>query len=289
MYDLNTDLNVVRDTIRTLFEGTPLADLLQDPSALLSNHGKMLRARMIIHLGRANQIDPDQITRTGTAIELIHTASLLHDDVIDQGELRRNAPAFWTRHGTPGAILLGDLLMFYALKTLNPLTDRNLSQTLLAFAGEVAEAEVQQELLLRGSSSTWEDCLKTARHKTGPLFAFLGYAAGNDDDQPLRDALTECGYLLGTAYQLADDLLDAYGNDAMSGKSVNRDSLRGKKTAAVLFAEKKLNPADFLNTLLQESRDLLRPWPHILQAWNNYLTQSIEPLINQQLLLIPAH
>ncbi len=282
----DNDIQRVQQLIREQFEQSPFAPLLDDPSALLANQGKMLRSRMVIRLGRANSVGEPFILRTAAAIELIHTASLLHDDVIDNGHIRRNAPTYWNKHGTSGAILLGDLLVFYALRLLTPLNDARLAEALIRYAGEVGEAEALQEIVHRGEPQTWDDCVQTARHKTGPLFAFMGFVAGGDD-AILADRLSECGYLIGSAYQLSDDLLDAYGDASQSGKTLGRDHLRSKNTSAQFARAENRNPARYIDELCERSIRLLDEYPRLQVAWKTYLDDDILPAIRQHLRHVP--
>ena len=280
--NIHRETRRVEQLIREQFEQSPFAALLDDPSTLLTNQGKMLRSRMVIRLGLVNKIAEPVIFRTSAAIELIHTASLLHDDVIDNGHLRRNAPAYWDKHGASGAILLGDLLVFYALKLLTPLNEPRIAEALIRYLGEVGEAEVLQEIIHRGDPRTWEDCVQTARHKTGPLFAFMGFVAGGDDE-PLAALLAECGYLIGSAYQLADDLLDAYGEDTQSDKTLRRDHPRSKNTSAQFARTGDQHPTRYIDELCERSIHLLNDHPAIQAAWRTYLDEDIVPVIRQHL------
>ena len=283
---IENDIQRVRQLIRDLFEQSPFAPLLDDPSTLLTNQGRMLRARLGIRLGRANSVPEPVIHRTAAAIELIHAASLLHDDVIDNGHIRRNAPAYWEKNGTAGAILLGDLLVFYALKLLTPLRDPRLGEALIRYLGEVGEAEVLQEIIHRGEPQSWNDCIQTARRKTGPLFAFMGFMAGGPDEA-LSDLLAECGYLVGSAYQLADDLLDAYGDADTTDKSLGRDLLRGKHTTARFAEVEHIDPIQCIHELCGRASALLQDHPALQSAWHEYLDADILPVIRGHLRLVP--
>ena len=153
-------------------------------------------------------------------MEIIHGASLLHDDVIDGGLLRRGAPTFWKKHGTNGAILLGDLLVFKGLDLLIQVDRPDLLQELINMSADVCQSEVEQELLLRGSPGTWEECEQIARAKTGSLFAFAAVAAASDAPGQI-EALREAGLnnktIIGGApvtQEYADEIkADAYAAD----------------------------------------------------------------------------
>ena len=228
---LDAFLDDVRAEMADELSHTTLGKLISDFSSLLGT-GKMLRSRMAFRVGPASGIPRDQLVRACAAVEMVHAASLLHDDVIDGGMVRRGAPTFWIERGISGAILLGDLLLFKSLDiTGRTRADGRWTRMLVKCTGEVCEAESEQELVLRGADSTWENCVRIARRKTGALFAFIGYALAGDDPK-LQEVLLESGYAVGTAYQLADDVLDATGSEADSGKTLGTDQARSKTTAA---------------------------------------------------------
>jgi geranylgeranyl pyrophosphate synthase len=271
-------LDNIRSTIHRCFFQSSLAPLLDDPSTLLANPGKMLRSRLLAHLGKATGLSDTVLIPAAAAVELLHTASLLHDDIIDNATLRRNAPSFWSHNGTAGAVLLGDLLILYAMRLLVPLNNPRISNALIRFAGEVAEAEVEQEIIRRGQPQSADECIATARHKTGPFFAFMGFVAGGENG-PLCESLTEACYLAGTSYQLADDMLDAYGSKNASDKSLNRDSLRSKSTAAIAFRQAGLDASQVIGDMLHHAEELLNDFPLAQDAFAVYLRNDLKPAI----------
>ena len=275
------------DEVRKLMAGclaeTPLHSALSDCKNLFGT-GKMLRSRLILRVGPAAGTDYSSLLRASAAVELIHAASLLHDDVIDGGFLRRGAPSFWVDKGIPAAILLGDLLLFKALELVTPVEDGRLLPVIIRLTGEVCEAESEQELVTRGKMADWNDCVSIARRKTGALFAFAAYAAGGPD-VALSEALQEAGYLVGTAYQLADDILDANGTTESAGKTLGRDEARDKTTAARVTPPGNIDPAKTINDLLTAAQALLDPWPTIRTAWDIYLSHEMRPALSQCLKL----
>jgi hypothetical protein len=150
-------------------------------------------------------------------------------------------------------------------------------ETARFFSEKVAEmcrAEVEQELLLRGMRLTAEKCLAIARNKTGSLFAF---AAGicADDGRQLR-AFEEAGYAVGTAYQLADDLIDETGNESGAGKTLGTDRLRNKFTLA---HDSRQDPEElivrYVNELCVRAAGLLAPWPRAADALRSFIAEEM--------------
>jgi len=271
------------DEVRKLMAGclaeTPLHSALADCKNLFGT-GKMLRARLTLRVGPAAGADYSSLLRAAAAVELIHAASLLHDDVIDGGFLRRGAPSFWVEKGIPAAILLGDLLLFKALELVTPVENGRLLPVIIKLTGEVCEAESEQELVTRGKAAEWNDCVSIARRKTGGLFAFAAHAAGGCNHE-LCNALQEAGYLIGTAYQLADDILDARGDAEAAGKTLGQDVARDKNTAATVKPDGE--PIRYIQQLCEDARGHLAAWPMIQAAWDDYMSRDLRPALETSL------
>lgn len=271
------------DEVRKLMAGclaeTPLHSALADCKNLFGT-GKMLRSRLTLRVGPAAGVPYSTILRAAAAVELIHAASLLHDDVIDGGFLRRGAPTFWVDRGIPAAILLGDLLLFKALELVTPADNGRLLPVIIKLTGEVCEAESEQELVTRGKLADWDTCVNTARRKTGALFAFAAHACGGDDPE-LGAALQEAGYAIGTAYQLADDILDANGDQEVAGKTLGRDEAREKTTAARVKPPAEVDRVAFIEQLCRSSSEQLAKWPAVRQAWDSYVSLDIKPALDK--------
>lgn len=249
-----------------------------NPSPILGS-GKRLRARLTLRLSSAGGLPRDSALSVAAAVEMVHAASLLHDDVIDGGVLRRGAPSFWVAHGIQGAILVGDLLLCAAYDLIRDTGRQALLHALVTHTREVCEAEVEQELIRRGRPADWADAERSARRKTGALFAFAALAAAGAEG-PLADALREAGYLAGTAYQLSDDVLDWAGSDTEAGKTLGRDAARRKNTAATIVGG---DPAPALRRIAElrvQAEDRLADWPDALDAWRTYWTLDLQPALD---------
>jgi geranylgeranyl pyrophosphate synthase len=153
---------------------------------------------------------------------------------------------------------------------------------LIDMAGVVCTAETEQELILRGTPGTWEECEQIARFKTGSLFAFAAFATGGED-AALREALKEAGFRLGTAYQLADDILDASDNESVAGKTLGQDDARGKTTAITATGNAPADSATYVQSLCDTSADPLKEWPEIESAWKEFVATNIMPVLDKHL------
>lgn len=279
-------LEDVRTLMADSLADTVLCRLSPDCKSLVAS-GKMLRSRLAFRVGPSADVPHRTLLYASAAVEMIHAASLLHDDVIDGGYLRRGVPTFWVERGVPGAILVGDLMLFKALDIVSEVEDGRLTRRLIKLTGEVCDAESEQELLLRNTEPTWENCVKIARRKTGALFAFAAFACGGEDER-LSAALGESGYIIGTAYQLADDILDARGNAEQSGKSHGSDEARNKTTAVTSNPDNHYDPVVYVENLCRQAEENLEDWPDVKRAWRDFMTRDMQPALYQNLQYNPS-
>lgn len=259
---------------RTL-EETSLKGIVKDSPSLSALGGKMLRSRLAFRVGSATGADPELLVYGSAAVEMIHTASLLHDDVIDGGVMRRGVPTFWMEKGKAGAILLGDLLLFKAVDLMCRVANGAYTHELVKLTGEVCEAESEQELIFQGSESRLELCQSIARRKTGALFAFAALLGGQGNEHR-TEVLKESGYLLGTVYQLADDILDTHAGDDSSGKTLGTDAARDIVSAA------RLDDVDLerhLDTLLEEAVRILNGDTQAVSGVKTYIAEDLQPAL----------
>lgn len=175
--------------------------------------------------------------RMATVMEFLHTATLVHDDVIDNAVTRRNRPSINSRFGNQTAVLMGDWLYMSAFET--SLAERSLPvlDILTAVTRKMTEGELLQLTLLGSTDISEEQYFDVLRRKTAYLFsacceigAILG-GAGSDDQSALR----EYGMNLGTAFQLIDDLLDFTATDEVLGKPAGVDLIEGKLTLPLIY------------------------------------------------------
>ncbi len=246
--------------------------------------GKMLRTRFAARLARSSRPGPNRAALEGAcaATELIHAASLCHDDLIDGGLIRRARPTVWRAAGPACAILIGDALIFEAILLLLDAGDGRYVKSFASKIREICDAEIEQELKLRGKPLDVPTCLRIARGKAGPLFGFVGQVCGGDD-AALSEALEEVGYLVGTAYQLADDLLDVVGEERVAGKTLGLDSKRLKRTLPQLAENPLRVTQEHIGDLLGSALDSLEAWPRVRGALAEFLDQDLRPLFEKQL------
>ena len=281
MENLDTCLDQVRRLMAEVLSETVLGRLA-DHSRALTGSGKMLRARLLLRIAEVRKTPRPAWLSAAAAVEMIHAASLLHDDVIDGGIIRRHLPAFWKQRGIAGAILAGDLMLFKALDLLVRAEETRLLAELIRHTGTLCDAEAEQELLSRGGRTAWAQILDVNRRKTGSLFAFAASAAAGGD-KSLHRALLKAGYALGTAYQLADDILDASGAETAAGKTLGTDRARRKNTAANPAPPKAAAPARHCRELRRAALAAVRRWPEIHATLQDYCRQDFDPVVEPML------
>lgn len=244
--------------------------------------GKMLRTRFAARLIEYNRsrADLEGFARACAATELVHTASLCHDDVIDNGLIRRGVPSLW-RATTPScSVLIGDLLFSESVELLLQTFDVRGVSHFISKIKEVCLTEIEQEIIHRGKQVEESTCISIARGKTGPLFGYLGYVAGNGNTQ-LSSALEEAGYRLGTAYQLYDDLLDISGSESLSGKTLHTDERRGKFTLPRVTDDSPGIINSKISELCFTALESVQKWPRARKGLELFLSNDLQPIFDR--------
>ncbi len=252
-------------------------DPLADVSALAP--GKMLRTTLAQRLaGHDGAEGPaaSPLVLGLAAVEMVHTATLCHDDVIDGAIIRRCSPALWRKTSRSAAVLIGDMLLCESIDLVASVAGGRHVRKFVAKVKETCAAEAEQELRLRGSTLDEAACLRIARGKTGALFSFAACLCGRD--APAAAALEEAGYRIGTAYQLADDLLDVVGQDARAGKTLGTDAARDKFTLAQREGGFEIT-AERVRDLCRSAAALVAAIPAARQGLADFLTLDLEPLL----------
>jgi octaprenyl-diphosphate synthase len=221
--------------------------------------GKRVRPLLVLLSARAAAPERRGRGRVALALisELVHSATLLHDDVIDDGLTRRGLPAPRVAYGNGVSVLAGDWLLTTSLDLAFRSKVREAPQTLVATLRKLVEGEARQ-LALRGSVEfTADDALLICRLKTASLFGWSAEAGAlcAGADEPIRAALRSFGLHAGTAFQIADDLLDFEADAATMGKAVLADAAEGKPSVPLAIGLKRLP------VLREEMAQLLKGLP----------------------------
>ena len=206
--------------------------------------GKRMRPKLVLLF--ANALGFDKATRFELAavVEFIHTATLLHDDVVDESSLRRGKPTANALFGNAASVLVGDFLYSRAFQMMVSVERMRVLEVLAEATNVIAEGEVLQLMNMHDPDITVESYLRVIRFKTAKLFeasARLG-AVLADATPEVEEACAAYGRALGTAFQLIDDLLDYEGSTAELGKNIGDDLREGKPTLPLLVAMQRGTP-----------------------------------------------
>lgn len=209
---------------------------------LIKTGGKRIRPAILLLAYRAvnGKGDVERALPIAAAVELIHTATLIHDDIIDKSTMRRRTQTVNDRWGNEAALIAGDLLFSKAFGIIGSHEDRKLSEVMSRACMSLAEGEVLEMLHTGNIGMTEEVYLEIIERKTASLFeacAECGAILAGADEKQLN-ALTQYGYYLGVGFQIVDDILDVIAGEFKLGKPIGLDITLGKPTLVVLHALK---------------------------------------------------
>jgi octaprenyl-diphosphate synthase len=244
------DLEQVNRVIRARLQSDVVL-INQLGNHIVGSGGKRLRPILVLIASRALGYRGEAHILLAAIVEFIHTATLLHDDVVDASELRRGqttANAIW---GNEASVLVGDFLYSRAFEMMVEVDNMRVMEILAHATNTIAKGEVQQLLNCHDPETTEERYLEVIRNKTAKLFeaatrlaAVIGGAGA-----PVESAMAEYGMRLGTAFQLVDDALDYARDNPGLGKNIGDDLAEGKPTLPLIHA---------LRTGGDRTRELLR-------------------------------
>jgi octaprenyl-diphosphate synthase len=203
----------------------------------LTNQGKQLRPSLTALSGSAVGALNDESITLAVIIEMVHLATLVHDDIMDEAVVRRSKPTLAAHWGNEIAVLLGDCLFAHAVQLAATFPTPDVCRAVAFATNRVCSGEILQTHARRNFELRRADYFKMLEMKTGELFALscdLGsWLAGATPEQ--RAGLRSYGLILGTAYQIYDDCLDLFGNEELAGKSLGTDLASGKITLPLLI------------------------------------------------------
>lgn len=204
----------------------------------LQSHGKQIRPALLALSAKtvSDELTQDHI-KAAVIIEIVHLATLVHDDVIDGATIRRGKPTLAANWGNDITVLLGDCLFAHALKLAASFPTTDVCRAVSAATNTVCAGEIIQTQRQNNFNLTKSEYLKALSMKTGELFAVsceLG-AFLSGASEKWQSALRQYGLELGTAYQIYDDCIDLFGNESKVGKSLGTDIAKGKLTLPILL------------------------------------------------------
>jgi len=250
-FSLKSDIDVVER--RLLDEVHTSQRPLKKASAhLLKAGGKRIRPVFVLLAGKFGTYDLERLSRVAASLELIHMASLVHDDVIDDASVRRGTPTVKAEWGNRMAMYTGDFIFARALRLLSDIPNLEVHQLLSKSIVSMCEGEIEQIRDFYNVDQNLRTYLRRIKRKTALLLSIsceLG-ALVADCPRPVVRALERYGYYAGMAFQIIDDILDLTSTAAKLGKPVGSDLRQGNLTLPVLYALRHSPDRQRLRTLI---------------------------------------
>ena len=238
------------------------AELVQPSLEALTSGGKRLRPLLLVLAARMGDSYRGDLLRAATAIEVLHTATLIHDDIVDRALTRRGEPTTVARYGREIAAATGDYLFAETFSELAGIGDPRLVRAFAEASVGLAAGELEQ-YRASGANVEVEAYLEHIRKKTAGLFQVACVAGGTLGGLSLAqiDALASYGQALGIAFQMSDDIMDLVGKPGLMGKGIGTDLAEGTVTLPVIFALRE-GDAGIIRRVLSD----LDPSPELLEA-----------------------
>jgi octaprenyl-diphosphate synthase len=210
---------------------------------IVNGGGKRMRPMITVLAARALNYTGEKHCDIAAIIEFIHTATLLHDDVVDESNMRRGRETANALFGNSASVLVGDFLYTRSFQMMTKLGDMRIMDILSDATNIVAEGEVLQLMNCNDPSTTEESYMQVIYCKTAKLFEAATRLAAviSEQDKKIEEAMADYGKYLGTAFQLVDDIMDYTADAKEMGKNVGDDLSEGKPTLPLLYAMKHGN------------------------------------------------
>ena len=247
-------------------------DLISQMSQYIINSGgKRIRPLLLLICAKATEYDGDYHYSMAVVIELIHTATLLHDDVVDQSATRRGQETANDLWGNAPSVLVGDFLYSRAFEIMVEPNSMEIMRILSKATNQISEGEVLQLLNIKNANVTQAEYFKVIERKTACLFKAACQIAGilSSADQKVINAMGSFGMHLGNAFQIIDDTLDYESDSNIIGKEIGDDLSEGKVTLPMIYALEKTKKAE--NKILKDA---------IKNADASHIDQIVEILLN---------
>jgi len=232
---IDTDMSAVDAVVRERLHSEVVL-VRQVAEYIISAGGKRMRPALVLLSAGACGYSGTRHHELAAVVEFIHTATLLHDDVVDESSLRRGRETANAVFGNPASVLVGDFLYSRAFQIMVGVGSMRVMQVLADATNVIAEGEVLQLMNCRNADIEVDDYLRVIRYKTAKLFEAAGRLGAilGEAGPDIEEAMAAYGMHIGTAFQLIDDVLDYSGQEAETGKHLGDDLAEGKPTLPLI-------------------------------------------------------
>jgi len=261
LQDIHDDLAYVEKELQR-YAASSTTVLGESSCRLIHAGGKRLRPAFVLLAGKFFQDDLERIRQLAVAIELIHMATLVHDDVIDNASIRRGLPTIRVEWGDPLALYTGDYLFAQALSIIANYANKQISCYLAEISLKMCEGELEQIESIGRIDIGIRTYLQRIKRKTALLISaccWMGGVVGGASSDQARN-LKKFGYYLGMAFQITDDLLDFVSTEQALGKPVGSDLRQGIITIPVIYALRDQDVGNKLRRLLMKNHKDESDW-----------------------------
>ena len=205
---------------------------------IVNSGGKRIRPAICILVAKAFGYSGDDLIRLASSIELLHTATLIHDDVVDESQMRRGKESIQKKWDNAHGVLVGDFVYSKAFQLMASFDNPNIIRALANATNRISEGEVLQLSLKNQDQLTERQYFEIIDRKTAELFKVSSVTAGilSDCNESQLNSLAQFSTSLGIAFQIQDDILDYYGDENLTGKKVGKDYEEGKFTLPIIIA-----------------------------------------------------
>ena len=267
---------------------------------IVNSGGKRIRPAICILVAKTLGYSESDLIQLESSIELLHTATLIHDDVVDESLIRRGKESIQAKWDDAHGVLVGDFVYSKAFQLMANFDNPKIIRELANATNKISEGEVLQLSMKKQSNLSEEDYFNIIDRKTAELFKVSAVTAGIlcKCTKPEIDSLNNFATSLGLAFQIQDDILDYFGQENLTGKKVGKDYEEGKFTLPIILSLKTMNQTnktkllslfetrkikDFAEILaLMESEKILEQLQTIFTRYSNECINELKKLPNNQ-------
>lgn len=253
----NQDMHKVDRTIQSWLD-SDIALIKTMSAYILKSGGKRMRPLVVLLSAKACNYQGDEHVLLAAVIEFVHTATLLHDDVVDASAMRRGQPTANDVWGNEASVLVGDFLYSRAFEMMVQIKRMEVMRIMAATTNAIAEGEVLQLLNAHSPQTSERAYLETIHRKTAKLFESAALLGGviSQQDAPTCQTLGQYGIYLGTAFQLVDDVMDYAASSETMGKDAGDDLAEGNPTLPLIHAMRVGKPKQkrLLQTAIEQGQ-----------------------------------